>query len=62
MTDLCCSIEAAHCMTCGMQATTNRQRGMTSKASVNDGDSPNWMFCTSTFSKICFGDSYRLKS
>ncbi len=40
-------------MTWGMQATTKRQRGMTSRASVKLGERPNWMFCTRTFSKIC---------
>ena len=50
---LCCSMDAAHCMTCGMEATMNLHLGISSSASVKLGERPKWMFCTRTFSKIC---------
>ena len=53
-------MDAAHCMTCGKHARMKRHLGISWSASVKLGESPNWMFCTSTFSKIWGNGNGRL--
>ena len=46
-------MDDAQCMICGRDATINRHLGMVCKAFVKLGESPNKIFWTRTFSKIC---------
>jgi len=50
---LLCNKLAAQCTTCGKEACISLHRGIDLIASLRLGDRPNWMFCTSTFSKDC---------
>ena len=46
----CWSIAATQCITCGIVATTNLHLGINCSELVKPGDSPNNIFCTTTFS------------
>lgn len=48
-----CSKVLQACMRCGRAAWSMRHRGIDSRASVSDGDKPNWIFWASTFSNDC---------
>lgn len=61
-THLLCKRAAAQCMTCGRADWTSLHLGMDCRADVSEGESPNWMFCTRTFSKDWNGGGDNLSS